>query len=454
MSESSKGVLLVVDDEPLKRITLQIELSQAGYTVLDAADAVAALKILSARPVDVVITDLRMPQMDGMQFLEQIKARWPHTHVVLMTAYGSVDSAVAAIKRGAFDYLTKPFKTETLVEKIERLRSARGWVTDKERAAPAAEQVGSLMGISYAARRLFQQIRAVADGNRPVLVEGEAGTGKSLVAQAVHQFSPRKGRPMRTFACSGCEPAALDGELAACFAQARGGTLFLKDIDALPGAAQAWLLTALEQSSFDRPEADRSGPADARLICATTRDLRAMVEASGFRQDLYYRVSAVTLSVPPLRDRREDIVLLTRHFVQRAGQSRGPAGEAHPRPTRISPHAVEVLLGYHWPGNVRELEHVIGRAATLAGGEELELKDILLPETPARTAQAAGSECVPGLTETIAGIERSLIDAALRRAAGNQARAAQFLGIPRTTLRDKMAKYGMTGQPAGQSPSA
>ena len=449
MSDSSKGVLLVVDDEPLKRITLQIELSQAGYTVIDAADAALALKVLGARPVDVVITDLRMSQMDGLQFLEQVKARWPQTHVLLMTAYGSVDSAVAAIKRGAYDYLTKPFKTDVLLEKLERLRAARGWTSEKDRPGPSPEQVGPLMGASYAARRLFQQIRAVADSDRPLLIEGECGTGKSLVAQAVHQLSRRGSRPLVSFSCTSREPAALDGELLGRLEHAQGGTLYLSEIDALPGSLQTRLLNVLEHQAVERPGQAQAMPVDARLICGTTRELKAMMETGQFRQDLYYRLSAVSLSVPPLRDRREDIVLLAKHFLGRR------AAEGRPRPSRLSPHAIEVLLGYYWPGNVRELEHVIERAATLTASDEIELKDILLPREAATCDlhSSAMPDRLPGLTETIAGIERSLIDSALRRAAGNQARAAQFLGIPRTTLRDKMAKYGMAGPTGKQSPS-
>lgn len=452
MSESGKGVLLVVDDEPLKRITLQIELSQAGYTVLDGADAASAIKVLSARPVDVVITDLRMPQMDGLQFLEQVKARWPQTHVLLMTAYGSVDSAVAAIKRGAYDYLTKPFKTEVLLEKLERLRSARGWATDKDRTSPALEQVGPLTGVSYAARRLFQQIRAIADSDRPLLIEGESGTGKSLVAQAVHQLSRRNACPLTAFNCASCACEAIDAELSSRIEHAAGGTVYLSEIDAMPASAQGRLLGVLEHQTLDKPGHAQPVPVDTRIICATTRDLRAMVESGDFRQDLYYRLSAVSLPVPPLRDRREDIVLLARHFIERAASTRQP-GNGGARPVRIGPHAVEVLIGYHWPGNVRELEHVMERAASFATGEEIELKDILLPQETQCVRQAVAPERLPGLTETISGIERSLIDSALRRAAGNQARAAQFLGIPRTTLRDKMAKYGMAGASCKEQPS-
>ncbi len=446
MAESSpKGVLLVVDDEPLKRITLQIELSQAGYTVLDAPDAPAALALLAARPVHAIITDIRMPQMDGIQFLEQVRARWPQTSVILMTAYGSVDAAVQAIKRGAYDYLTKPFRTDALIEKIERLRTVHGWEGNGGPGPEVCEQVGPLFGRSHAARRLFQEIRAVADNERPVLIEGEAGCGKAEVALAIHQLSRRSERPMLTFNCAAFAPMSIDEPLHARFNAAAGGTLLLTEIDTLPTPTQHKLLLALEHGEPNGPAGPNSAPAGFRLLCATSNDLQPLVKVKRFREDLYYRLSAVSLEVPPLRDRREDIPLFARRFLQRyADQASGRSV-----PTRISTHAMDALLAYHWPGNVRELEHVMDRAATSASGEEVELKDIVLPQA---SGSGTGRMAVPvlgdgalGLTDTIAGIEKTLIDSALRRAAGNQARAAQFLGIPRTTLRDKMAKYGMAG---------
>jgi DNA-binding NtrC family response regulator len=444
-----------VDDEPLKRITLQIELAQAGYTVLEAPDAASALKLLQARPVDVVITDLRMPQVDGLQFLEQVKARFSKTHVILMTAYGSVDSAVAAIKHGAYDYLTKPFGTESLLEKLDHLRSARAWVSDAKQAEPAMERIGSLIGQSHAARRLFERIRVVSSNEHTLLIEGEPGTGKSRVAEAVHQLSRRSAQPMATFSCTSCPARALDAELCTRLEHARGSTLFLRDIDALPLEVQRKLLHVVEHQRIERAGEAQPVPIDVRLICATSRDLRALMEAGLFRRDLHLRLSAVSLFVPPLRDRREDISVLAEHYLQR----HAPRMDRRPLPSRFSPHALEALLGYHWPGNVRELEHVLERAATVATGERIERKDILLPqEAPADITTAARTispaETAPGLTRTIAGIERSLIDAALQRAAGNQARAAQILGIPRTTLRDKMAKHGMASHSARNQPTA
>jgi len=445
MSQPRKGVLLIVDDEPLKRITLQIELSQAGYEVHEAADAPAALRVLESRPIDVVIADLRMPQIDGLQLLEQIKGRWPQTHFLLMTAYGSVESAVAAIKRGAYDYLTKPFRSESLLEKLERLHVARPWATDTTQEHPDHEQYGPMVGRSYASRQLFKRLRAIVDSRRPVLLNGEAGTGKTLAARTIHQLSGRRERPLVTFdATLGESSAEVFQEL---LERADGSTLLVHGVDMLTRPLQKRLARVCEQSTTEQG-------ADTRIVCTSRRDLGTRVESGAFSRDLYYHLSATCIFVPPLRDRREDIPVLADHVLQRSGLTGdGPADAENPiRPT-LTAGALELLVNYDWPGNVRELEHVVHRAAATARNGRIEGDDIQLPlpvGAGGRTSWSGDGSDEPraaSLTETIAGIERGLIESALHRAAGNQARAAQFLGIPRTTLRDKMAKYGMTGQP-------
>ncbi len=449
----SKGVLLVVDDEPLKRATLQIELAGAGYTVLEAADAASAAKVIETRPVEVVITDVRMPEMDGIQLLELVKARSPKTHVILMTAYGSVDSAVEAIKRGAYDYITKPFPTDALVEKLDRLLACRSAEGGDGHAGP--ETLGQLVGQSHAMRRLFEQIRAVADSDRSVLIEGEAGTCRERVAATIHQISRRSGGPMLKFNCTACSPEAMEmslfgsegdaaGRHTGRMEEAAGGTLLLDEIEALPMAIQAQLLQTMDEGAFERVGGGRVN-LQARLIFGAQGNLRRGVDAGKFREDFYYRLDAVHLVIPPLRDRREDIPALVSHYLRHSAK----AAEGRAVPSSVSTHAMDVLMSYHWPGNVRELENVLERAAAFATGPEIQPRDILLPATgQPRSEAAAPASLHPGLTETIAGVEQSLIDAALRKAAGNQAKAAQFLGIPRTTLRDKMAKYGMVGKQA------
>lgn len=451
MSEPTKGVLLVVDDEPLKRVTLQIELTEAGYTTVEASDAATAMQHLRSKPVDVVITDVRMPGVDGLQFLRMIKAASPKTQVILMTAFGSIELAIEAMKRGAYDFLTKPFKTELLLEKLDRLRSSSDWPNVQD-VAPTVVRLGPLVGRSYAARQLFEHIRTVADNERSMLIEGENGCGAELVAQAIHQLSRRAKGPFLRVNCAAFSPPLLDADLfgsttlpasegeSGRLAAARGGTLFLDEIDALPMELQVKFLRFLEQREAESAGQSNGHGTDVRLLCATHRDLRQLVDNGKFRQDLYYRIAAVSLLVPPLRDRRDDIPLLAEEFL--AHQA---AGNGKPVPTRISVHASEALMGYTWPGNLLELEHTLERAITMASGDAIELKDIVLPKSSAQTPAEVWPDMTHSLTTTIAGVERKLIDAALRRATGNQARAAQFLGIPRTTLRDKMAKYGMVG---------
>jgi two-component system, NtrC family, response regulator HydG len=458
MTDSSKGVLLVVDDEPLKRATLQIELAGAGYSVSEAADAAAAMKVIETRPVDVVITDVRMPEMDGIQLLELVKSKSPRTHVILMTAYGTVDSAVEAIKRGAYDYITKPFPTEVLVQKLDRLLACRSIEGGDGHGGP--ETLGQLVGQSYASRRLFEQIRAVADSDRAVLIEGEAGSCRERVGTTLHQLSARSAGPMVKFNCTACLPELLEAELFGSAGEggvrrtgrldeAAGGTLFLDEVEALLMPLQARLLQAMDEGSFERVGGGRVR-LEARLVFGTQENLRRRAEAGKFREDLYYRLDAVHLVIPPLRDRREDIPVLVAHYLRHSAKP----GDGRPVPTRVSSHAMDVLMSYHWPGNVRELENVLERAVAFAGGPEIQPRDILIPSAGQPMQEVvAQANMHPGLTETIAGVEQSLIDAALRRAAGNQAKAAQFLGIPRTTLRDKMAKYGMVGKPAGREVS-
>lgn len=462
MSEPTKGVLLVVDDEPLKRVTLQIELSEAGYKVVEVSDAVSAMQFLRSQPIDVVITDLRMPGMDGLQFLKQIKSASPRIHVILMTAFGSIGDAIEAMKRGAHDFLTKPFKTEVLLEKLERLRHSPQWG-----GSPAVqtdvERFGSLCGRSHAARMLFEQIRQVADNERPVLIQGESGCGADRVAETIHQLSRRCGQPFIAVNCTAFSPHLLDAELfgsgrafngsahadrAGRIDAARGGTLFLDEVEALPLEAQVRLLRLLDPQDAGRVAGPESAPMNVRILCATQRDLRELVDAGRFRQELFYRLAAVSVFVPPLRERRDDVALLAAEVLQRFAASAGTA-RGRVVPTRFAPHALETLVAYCWPGNILELEHTIERAISLCQGDTIELKDILLPKTAATSAYDLGPEVPIGLVETVAGVEKKLIDAALRRATGNQAKAAQFLGIPRTTLRDKMAKYGMVGNGNG-----
>ena len=443
MSENTKGVLLIVEDEPLKRTTLRIELVGAGYQVIDAPDAPTALQLLARHAVDIVISDLRLPGMNGLQFLDRVKADSPQTHVIMMTAYGSVDTAVQAIKRGAFDYLTKPFQIEQLLGKLDRLRACR--TADPNNGPPQIERLGQMVARGYAMRRMFDQIRRMADGSHAILIHAERGTNPEQVAEAIHELSSRAGQPLMKLNAAAIPAQQLDAALFApntgAFFAAQGGTLFINGVDALHRDLQSRLLHVLTTGTL--PLTFNTTRVDVRVLCATRTDLKRLVDDGGCSEDLYYRLSAIALTIPPLRDHPEDIPLLAEQFAQAEAARRGDGAAAK----RFSPHALEALMNYHWPGNAAELERVIARAITFAETDEIQAKDILLP-----AADAGGvpeppviPEGVRGLTEAVAGVEKTLIDSALRRVAGNQAKAAQLLGIPRTTLRDKMAKYGIGG---------
>ncbi len=471
VNKSAKGWILVVDDEPLKRITLQIELTEAGYQVFEAAEAKTALRILEGRPIDVVVTDLRMPGMDGLTFLEHVKQRRPGVHVILMTAFGTVDTAVAAMKRGAYDYLTKPFTTDVLLTKIDQLLAYRHSTPEAvessgESSATGPDRVGRLIGHSHAMRNLIAQIRTVADSERTILIQGESGTGKELVAEALHELSRRRDKPLIKFSCAALQPNLLESELfghekgafttaisrrLGRFELADGGTLFLDEVDDIPLEIQVKLLRAIEEQAFERVGGEQVVQVNVRLICATKRDLRDLVESHRFREDLYYRLHVINLTIPSLRDRMDDVPILVQHFIEK----HAPLGPDNSR-SGISPHAMDSLMNYHWPGNVRELEHVIERALAFCGSGQIGPEHL-----PALTGERRGGEHVipfaevtGGLTETVAGIERRMIESALLQADNNQAKAAQILGIPRTTLRDKLAKYGLGAgpQPAGGAP--
>jgi len=460
----TKGTILVVDDEPLKRITLQIELSEAGYTVYDAAEPRAALRLLDSKCVDVVVTDLKMPGMDGLTFLEHVNARRPDVHVIMMTAYGTVETAVAAMKRGACDYITKPFTTQELLGRIEPVlvcRAGGDSAGDTSVWCDAVEQLGRLIGSSHSMKNLFEHIRMVADSERTILVQGESGTGKELVAEAIHEHSRRCNKPLIKFSFAALQPTVLESELfghekgaftgairqkAGRFELAHGGTLLLDEVDDIPPELQVKLLRVIEHQEFERVGGEQPVQADVRLVCTTKKDLHQLVLEGRFRQDLYYRLHVIHLMIAPLRDRIEDIPVLANHFV---GKHASVVRSG--RVPVISPHVLELLMRHTWPGNVRELEHVIERALAFCDGDQLgpeHVPPLGEPEVVGRQ-MAAFHEIPKPLTDVVADVESKLIASAMRQADGNQAQAAQILGIPRTTLRDKIAKYAIN-EPAGR----
>ncbi len=451
-----RGRILVVDDEPLKRITLQIELSEVGYEVFEAADAISARRIFDSKPIDIVVSDVRMPGANGLELLSHIKQARPDVGVILMTAYASVDTAVQAIKAGAYDYITKPFTTQELVPKLERLLATRRELPRDE----DLEQLSQLVAISQSMKRLFAQVRAVADSDRTILICGESGTGKELLAEAIHNLSRRADKPLVRFSCAALQPSVLESELfghergaftgairqkPGRFELAHSGTILLDEVDDIPVELQVKLLRVVEQQEFERVGGETPVHVDVRLICATKCDLLKLVKENRFREDLYYRLNVISLTIPPLRERPDDIPLLARHFVKKHAALAGDQLAA------ISPAALDKLLRHNWPGNVRELEHVMERALAFCGGQEIRPEHIPTLGAEATdpvtwTPEIEPSESGPGgLPDTLCEIERRMILIALRQCDNNQVRAAQRLGIPRTTLRDKMAKYKIPG---------
>ena len=448
-----QGRILVVDDEPLKRITLQIELSEQGYEVYEAADGLSARRIFESKPIDVVVTDVRMPGMNGLDLLSSLKQIRPEVEVILMTAYATVDTAVLAIKRGAYDYITKPFTTQELLAKLDRLFAVRTPLESDD----GVDTFGRLVARSASMKRLFTQLRAVADTDRTILLCGESGTGKELFAEAIHQHSLRAGKPLIRFSCAALQPTVLESELfghekgaftgahrqkSGRFELADGGTILLDEVDDIPTEIQVKLLRVVEQQEFERVGGEEPIRVDVRLICATKCDLLQLVKEGRFREDLYYRLNVISLAIPPLRERPEDLPVLANHFVKKHAALVGDANVS------ISPHALDELIRHNWPGNARELEHVLERALAFCGGNEIRPEHILpLSRDATDMTGMPGLELTEagrlGLNETVADIERRLILMALRQCNDNQARAAQKLGIPRTTLRDKMAKYNI-----------
>ena len=455
-----KPVLLIVDDEKPTRDGLARALG-GEYDIRLAESGERALQILHAEPVDLVLTDLRMPGMNGLELLRRILAINPPPAVVLLTAYGNVETAVEAMKLGAYDFFTKPVHLDRLEMVLRRALETRQIRNENRRLREQLDVrygIEQIVGQSAALREVLEVIRLVAPTQATVLIQGESGTGKEMVAQAIHRLSPRSSGPFVPVHCAALAPTLLESELfghergaftgaverrIGRFEMADGGTLFLDEVGEIPLPIQVKILRVLEERRFERVGGSQPISVDVRLIAATNRDLRAMVEAGTFREDLYFRLNVVTIHLPPLRDRKEDIPLLAAHFVQELAARHG-----RPAPP-ISPEVMDAFLRYSWPGNVRELRNVLERMVVLARKSELTVQD-LPPELREQTAGAAPTALRAGMTMREA--EKLLIAETLRSTGGNRARAAQMLGISRRTLQRKIAEHGL--QNAGQAAEA
>jgi DNA-binding NtrC family response regulator len=441
--------VLVVDDDPGVRYTLREILEQEGLTVEEAADGEEALARYEAAPAPLVITDLRMPRLDGLGLLQALSGRTPVPRVVLITAHGSERDAVAAMKAGAFDYFKKPFETEELLAVVRRAIEAVRLRDENERLAGELALSRTMIFASPSMRALARLVARVAPKDVTVLITGESGTGKERVADALVRASPRAEKPFVRFNCAALSPELAEAELfghargaftgavrarPGLFGEADGGTILLDEVGELAPDAQAKLLRVLQDGEVRPVGEERSRLVDVRVLAATHRDLEALVKSGGFRQDLFYRLNVIRLHVPPLRDRPEDLVLLARHLLDRFAQRFGlPA-------LRVPESLMDRLRAHRWPGNVRELENALESLVALSPPDGLDLS--LLPF--GREAETPTPEVGPlGLKARVEAYERGLVVEALRAASGNRSEAARQLGISRVTLHDKLKKYGL-----------
>lgn len=448
---------LVVDDEENMVHVLTTLLAQEGFGVAAARTGEEALERIRSEVVDLVLLDVRLPGRDGLEVLEAVKAQRPDCGVLMMTAFGSIESAVAALRAGADDYLVKPFRAEEVLRRIQAVLERQGLrreVRRLRREVGTRYGFGNLLGRSPAMRALLGQLEQVAATRSTVLLMGESGTGKELAARALHYNSDRAERPFVVIDCAaipetlqeselfGHTRGAFTGAVAAkrgLFEEAHGGTVLLDEVGDLSAATQAKLLRVLQEGTIRRLGDTRTIQVDVRIIAATNRDLPAEVRAGRFREDLFFRLNVLPLRLPPLRERPEDIPLLTEHFLRRFAAETG-------RPVRqIAPPALDCLMAYRWPGNVRELEHAIERAVLLSQGETLEVGD--LPPAVQGGGGQGVEEAPLRLRDAVArlnaDLERGLIRRALARTGGNRTEAAVLLGISRRALLYKLKEYGI-----------
>jgi two-component system response regulator PilR (NtrC family) len=448
--------ILVVDDERSMRDLLAIALRQAGYEVVQADGGEHAVEVLRTGDFDLVITDLRMRKVDGLGVLRAAREHSPGTVVLVVTAYASTETAVEAMKLGAYDYLTKPFKLDEIRLTVEKALE-RKRLQDENRALRrelARERgLARFVGRSPAMLDVFAMIRKAADSTSTVMITGESGTGKELVAHAIHQESPRRDGPFVSVNCGAIPEGLMESELfghvkgaftgavastPGLFAAAHGGTLFLDEITEIPTSVQVKLLRAVQEREIRRVGDTRDVRVDVRLIAASNRDLSRAVAEGQLREDLFYRLNVVPIHLPPLRQRREDIPLLVAHFIEKVSRTLGRV----PKP--VTPEAMAILERYHWPGNIRELENVIERAIVLGSGEALDV-DALPPALVTPPTQENLPLDLPpqglNLDDLLDRIEQRYLELALQRTGGVQTRAAELLGLSFRQFRYKLQKH-------------
>jgi DNA-binding NtrC family response regulator len=453
---TSKFRILIADDEQVQREMLEGFLSKQGYGVETAADGPQALEKFKGGGFDLVLSDYRMPGMDGVQLLRELKQLNPEVMVVILTAFGTVGTAVAAMKEGAYDYLNKPIDLDELLLLIQRVEKDVGLTRENRELREQLREKFKVDFIISASRRMEEAlnlVKRVAPSSATVLILGESGTGKELIARAIHYSSPRAEKPLVKVNCSALPENLLESELfghekgaftgavgrrIGRFEQADQGTIFLDEIGDLSPSLQSKLLRVLQEKEFERVGSSQTLKVDVRVIAATNHNLEEAIQKGTFREELYYRLNVVTISLPPLRERKEDIPPLIEHFLKKYSR------ENQKPLVSLSKEAKDLLMNYHYPGNIRELENIIERAVVLCRGETITTQDLPLnlreSKVEALIREAAGSR---SLRETLEEIERLRIHQALEKSHGVQTKAAEELGISERVLRYKMKKYGI-----------
>jgi len=441
---NEKISILIVDDEESVRDSLNNWFIEDGYSVESAENAKQALLKLEARNFDIILADIKMPGMDGLEMHRRIKVLNKDAIVIIMTAFASVDTAVQALKDGAYDYVTKPFDPDDLSHLIRNAAAQISLKSENEtlkQKVSSLEDVEDLIGESQALKKVLKQVESVAQSNSSVIITGESGTGKELIARAIHANSSRRYFPLVSVHCGALTESLLESELfghekgaftgatfnrKGRFEMADGGTIFLDEIATISGKMQIELLRVLETKSFVRVGGNKEISSDFRVICATNRDLRGMVKSGTFREDLFYRLNVVNITVPPLRERTEDIPLLVSHFIKKycTSMSRDVIS--------IEPAALRHLEKFEFPGNVRELENMIERAIVVGNGKEIRLKDLPM-----------GKEAIISTIESLDELEKRHILQILRKYSWNVSRSAKALDVDRVTLYNKIKKYDL-----------
>jgi len=446
-----KPTVLVVEDEEKLRRVIELQLKAAGYDVEQAGSAEEARKL--AERADLILTDLRLPGISGLELLADLRSQNSRTPVIVMTAFGSVETAVEAMKAGAVDFLPKPFSLDhlmTVVNKALEVKTLRAENQELRAELSQRYEFDNIIGRSGAMREIFATVTRVAPTRATVLLCGESGVGKDLIARAIHHHSPRSGKPFVKINCTALPENLMESELFGYekgaftganvskpgkFEHADTGTVFLDEIGDVPPSIQVKLLRILQEREFERLGSNKTKHIDVRVLAATNVDLRAALEQGTFREDLYYRLNVLPINIPPLRERKEDIPYLARYFVKKLKQDLGSPVES------ISEAAIEKLLEYYWPGNVRELENVIERSMVLANDPVLDAEDIRLDLAPKARAATADSFLPEGMT--LDQYEQSIIREALNRASGNKSQAARLLGLTRNALRYRLSQMGI-----------